>query len=918
MNTYDQIAANKSFSGVDMVAQALMTDANGNRHIYILGSLQTLTYSIHMERRPIRSIGNINAKDYVQGPRTIAGTLIFTVFNKHFAYEAMDAIKQNTAQAFLADELPPFDVTVSFANEYGAQARMVLYGIRLINEGQVMSINDIYTENTYQYVATDIEYISDASGYSTTSTNNVDRYVDSTATQADLTSGSYIKSIATSQASTDDATDIGLSVMSVYPATSTKKGTVRMTLSPAQTEGVIKVNADGLSMEFDVSEYQGLPIYVSLGAGKYTAQFVGKYKSNARSFTVSQLAVSDNADKAAPVIEWTSRNQIYVGSNVSSHYAVRYAEVTGEPGLEFQEMNLIKGFALLSNLKEDTQYMVYTIGKDDQSLAVYVRTQAYNTAPYDKLKEYVTYNGSQLTSGTLSEYIALIDQAMAISEASTTSMTVLDAVNKLISTLQTQRNAMSRSQYDSDSAYAAAYEEISKKISIMGQVLIFAIRYTNNVTIGTNTATKVKPPKPQLSDAANCVFIIDSSIERLEFYRQYSGIAQFAIEVKKVAFTKNSSGQLTYQFNGKPGLNHYVYAYNKAGQRSVKLSFYVMTDAERAVALNQYYTDHATATELLTAASNQHGAALKKLGLSDVIYNRALAQFAKQSSTNIFMMPVITTWTSDSITVSVNPNGRFDSGGGAWMTLAPLDEALISAPRQKIRLTRYITSVQFTAAAHGLQADESYVIWIENDSGNQISPCTSITLYASETDDEVDQEEQLKLYISSIIMSKIRYALSSMITITNEIDSCIDQLCSDDTLTYDNAFARLIQNVLSYTPKISNAYSIIRAIIKAKMQIVYSVDTLFYDDNKVTYNSSLSFEFPARSEDYMIVIESVLDGVTSVTTIAIGSGTKAKVDIPYGKSYACMYGLSHDLKTVSGAVLVDTFTRLVDFYKINV
>ena len=58
------------------------------------------------------------------------------------------------------DELPPFDITISFANEYGTQARLAIYGVRIINEGQTMSINDVYTENTYQFVATDIEYMN--------------------------------------------------------------------------------------------------------------------------------------------------------------------------------------------------------------------------------------------------------------------------------------------------------------------------------------------------------------------------------------------------------------------------------------------------------------------------------------------------------------------------------------------------------------------------------------------------------------------------------------------------------------------------------------------------------------------------------------------------------------------------------------
>ena len=60
----------------------------------------------------------MNAKDYVFGPRTIAGTLIFTVFNKHCAYEIMNDYRAagKTNYNFLMDKMPPFQITVSAAN----------------------------------------------------------------------------------------------------------------------------------------------------------------------------------------------------------------------------------------------------------------------------------------------------------------------------------------------------------------------------------------------------------------------------------------------------------------------------------------------------------------------------------------------------------------------------------------------------------------------------------------------------------------------------------------------------------------------------------------------------------------------------------------------------------------------------------
>lgn len=158
---------NQSFSGCDMVCSVDLELLDGTKLVRVIGSLQTLTYSIHQEKRPVRVIGNMNAKDYVFGPRTIAGTLIFAVFNKHWAHDIMGKFQETPAH-FLMDELPPFNITISAANEYGCSARLALYGVRIVNEGQVIATNDVYTENTYQFVALDLDYLSDMSGHKST------------------------------------------------------------------------------------------------------------------------------------------------------------------------------------------------------------------------------------------------------------------------------------------------------------------------------------------------------------------------------------------------------------------------------------------------------------------------------------------------------------------------------------------------------------------------------------------------------------------------------------------------------------------------------------------------------------------------------------------------------------------------------
>ena len=158
---------NSTYSPADIVASITLQTPEGPIST-VLGQLQTISYSIYQDKAPVRTIGNMNARDWVFGPRSIAGSLVFTVFNKHWINSVMDQLKNKSVMKnthFITDELPPFDITISFANEYGFDSKMAIYGVRIMNEGQVMSVNDIYVENTYQYVASDIDLMDSLESY---------------------------------------------------------------------------------------------------------------------------------------------------------------------------------------------------------------------------------------------------------------------------------------------------------------------------------------------------------------------------------------------------------------------------------------------------------------------------------------------------------------------------------------------------------------------------------------------------------------------------------------------------------------------------------------------------------------------------------------------------------------------------------
>lgn len=143
-----------SYSGADIVATITMP---GGETI-ILGELQTLSYSIHRENTPVRLLGHAAPVSFVKGTRTIAGSLIFTVFNK-YAFYKINCMADSVYNGYypLADQLPPFDITINLVNEYGSFSKMKIMGISIIDEGGTMSIDDLITEQTFTYVARGIQ-----------------------------------------------------------------------------------------------------------------------------------------------------------------------------------------------------------------------------------------------------------------------------------------------------------------------------------------------------------------------------------------------------------------------------------------------------------------------------------------------------------------------------------------------------------------------------------------------------------------------------------------------------------------------------------------------------------------------------------------------------------------------------------------
>lgn len=189
-----------SYSGTDIRA------VFGNKKI---GELQAISYSITREKGPIYTMGSPDPRAFARGKRGIAGTLIFIMFDQPALINALKDLKfwadsdeimpsanapidtygdlnlktstgtditnqltglgsladretqglnqvvadTQAVPAWYVDQLPPFDVTLAAANEYGAVAVMKIWGVEILNEGYGVSIDDVVSEEQMTYVA---------------------------------------------------------------------------------------------------------------------------------------------------------------------------------------------------------------------------------------------------------------------------------------------------------------------------------------------------------------------------------------------------------------------------------------------------------------------------------------------------------------------------------------------------------------------------------------------------------------------------------------------------------------------------------------------------------------------------------------------------------------------------------------------
>jgi hypothetical protein len=183
-----------SMSGVDIKAVF---------HNHAVVPLQAISYAVQREKAPVYTMGHPDPRAFSRGKRGIAGTLIFAIFDTHALVGTNQGIfkdatfwadkeeirpsvdtrssgfaevstvgpgvsvdnaggeastlfigdDQRLTQPWYSDQIPPFDVTLTGANELGTVMSMKIIGVEILNEGYGISIDDLMSEMQMTYIA---------------------------------------------------------------------------------------------------------------------------------------------------------------------------------------------------------------------------------------------------------------------------------------------------------------------------------------------------------------------------------------------------------------------------------------------------------------------------------------------------------------------------------------------------------------------------------------------------------------------------------------------------------------------------------------------------------------------------------------------------------------------------------------------
>lgn len=148
-----------TFTFIDAIATAVLPfhlQGSGSPIIKLPG-LSVLAISEHCDTYPVTSLGNKGIDGFTRGHALTAGSLGFTVFDRDPWWDIIAKFDQwvgndVTRSITRPHNLPPFDIIISFANDKGQTADLVLRSVVILDGSQTMGVDTIKMTQAYSFI----------------------------------------------------------------------------------------------------------------------------------------------------------------------------------------------------------------------------------------------------------------------------------------------------------------------------------------------------------------------------------------------------------------------------------------------------------------------------------------------------------------------------------------------------------------------------------------------------------------------------------------------------------------------------------------------------------------------------------------------------------------------------------------------
>lgn len=718
-----------SFSGADVVVTAQMNPINGkNCKTHILSSLQTISYSTHQDRAPVRAIGNINALDYVQGQRTIAGTMVFAMFNEHWMSPLLEELSAFTSNTDIwSDELPALNLTISVSNEYGYKSNMAIYGVVFIDDGGVMSINDLYTENTLQFIAVGIEPLSSQGQFKHTFSNYRDGYTIVSADTSNKWKGATYESYKKEWTTTPYTPNPGVTkqdptsgttnqdptpgsnaeVIINKPIVDQGNGVVNILL-PEKDHTNIYITSTNTSESITVHKKPGINEYFAeLGIGDYSIKYedpdTGIY-SDPYLFSMGY----DNetvTQELFPIVSYVSNDSISIIPN-SDHNKLMITKESEFPGdtvidspsttpspspspsptpeLEYIELNIELNNnkeMVIGDLLPNTIYSIYTFDKSASSNKIYVKTFSNKEELFDIFKNYVLTNSNLHTNKNIIDFDF---DSLEIGDSN-----IIDSVLKI------------------------------ENDAIRNELLIYAEKLQNEITRSYNEFSIYSAVRNDYTEPLKAKFDMSEDVKSLIIYMKNKNKNYY---VSKVQANND------YEFIGKSNIRYYTQPILNNNSKGCYNHFiYYNTDVRNE--LKEYENVNNLKKLFIVNYKNEYDKYNK-------IFLEAIKAYDNFYLYRDLLEPPYCEFNNKVLIANVNYKEKLQNNNkDYYLCIGEYKDVLDHTPIRKNKINGSYESINLTEYYSGILENSYYLIWIEDDGFNSISKPFILSTY--ETDEDI-------------------------------------------------------------------------------------------------------------------------------------------------------------------------------------